>query len=97
MVEFRFSISELSVYYYRYIIHTDEDLTCREMKEDGVHFVLCCHMLQEIKKQFIPPKFCKHPCLFRINLLLTSTNERIVRRLSIFLYKAFKVSDSVLL
>ena len=30
-----------------------------------------------------------------LNLLLASTNQEIVRRLSIFLYKAFKVSDSV--
>ena len=28
---------------------------CGEAKEDEVHFVLCCPMLDDIRKQFIPP------------------------------------------
>ena len=56
-------------------------------------------MLDDIRKQFIPPppppKFCKHPCLFRLSLLLASNKQEIVRKLSIFLYKAFKIRDTV--
>ena len=96
--KFRFGVSELSVHYYRYRSHVEKDLKCPlcgEAKEDEVHFVLCCPMLDDIRKQFIPPKFCKHPCLFRLSLLLASTNQEIVRKLSIFLYKAFKIRDTV--
>ena len=57
---------------------------CGEAKEDEVHFVLCCPMLDDIRKQFIPPppppKFCKHPCLFRLSVLLASSNQEIVRK-----------------
>ena len=98
MTKFRFGVSELSVNYYRYRSHVEKDLKCplcREAKEDEVHFVLCCPMLDDIRKQFIPPKFCKHPCVFRLNLLLASTNQEIVRKLSIFLYKAFRIRDTV--
>ena len=98
MTKFRFGVSERSVHYYRYRSHVEKDLKCPlcgEAKEDEVHFVLCCPMLDDIRKQFIPPKFCKHPCLFRLSLLLASTNQEIVRKLSIFLYKAFKIRDTV--
>ena len=98
MTKFRFGVSELSVHYYRYRSHVEKDLKCPlcgEAKEDEVHFVLCCPMLDDIRKQFIPPKCCKHPCLFRLSLLLASTNQEIVRKLSIFLYKAFKIRDTV--
>ena len=67
----------------------------RRSKEDEVHFVLCCPMLHDIRKQFIPPKVCKHPCVFRLSLLLALTNQEIVRKLSIFLYKAFRIRDPV--
>ena len=98
MTKFRFGVSELSVHYYRYGSHVEKYLKCPlygEAKEDEVHFVLCCPMLDDIRKQFIPPKFCKQPCVFRLSLLLASTNQEIVRKLSIFLYKAFRSRDTV--
>ena len=33
-------------------------------KEDEVQFALCCYMLDDMRKQFIPPKFCKHTMPF---------------------------------
>ena len=47
MTEFRFDVSELSS-------HVEKDLKCPlcgEAKEDEVHFVLCCPMLDDIGKQ----------------------------------------------
>ena len=58
MTKFRFGVSELSVHYYRYRSHVEKDLKCPlcgEAQEDEVHFVLCCPMLDDIRKQFIPP------------------------------------------
>ena len=81
---FRFDVSELSARYCRYRNHSEKDLKCqlcKETKEDEVHFVLCCPVLDDIRKQFIPPKFCKHPCLFRLSLLLASTDLENVRKL----------------
>ena len=57
MTKFRFCVSELSVHYYRYRNHVEKDLKCplcEQAKEDEVHFVLCCPMLDDIRKQFIP-------------------------------------------
>ena len=33
---------------------------CKEMKEDGVRFALCFPFIDDIRKQFISPKLCKH-------------------------------------
>ena len=58
MTKFRFGVSELSVHYYRYRSHVERDLKCPlcgEAKEDEVNFVLCCPVLDDIRKQFIPP------------------------------------------
>jgi len=68
---------------------------CGEAKEVEVHFVLCCPMFDDVRKQFIPPKFCKPPFLFWLSLLLASTNQEIVRKLITFLYKVFKIRDTV--
>ena len=99
MTKFRLGVSELSVHYYRHRNHTEENLICpfcKEMKEDEVHFVLCCPVLDDLRKQYIPPKFCKNPCCFRLSLLLASTNQEIIRKLSLFLYKACKIRDTII-
>ena len=57
MTKFRFGVCELFVHYYRYRNHIEKDLkspACKETKEAEVHFVLCCPVLDDISKQFIP-------------------------------------------
>ena len=66
------------------------------MKEDEVHFVLCCPVLDDLRKQYIPPKFFKNPCCFGLSLLLASTHQEIIRKLTFFLYKAFKIRDTII-
>ena len=51
-----------------------------------------CPVLRTLRVQFIPLKFYRFPSLFRLSLLLASTNENIVSNLSVyFVYKAFKL------
>ena len=87
MTRFRLGISDIKR-------HTDNDLICplcRVAQETELHFVLCCPVLSTLRVQFIPSKFYKFPRLFRLSLLLASTNENAVRNLSAYLYKAFKL------
>ena len=65
------------------------------MFSSSLSLSLSLSLLDDIRKQFIPPKFCKHPCLFKLSLLLASTNQEIVRKLKINLYKASKIRDTV--
>ena len=63
---------------------------CNSADEDEVHFVLCCPAFDDLRKQFIPLKYYRHPNLFRLGLLLATQNENILRNLFVYLYKAFK-------
>ena len=94
---FRFGVSKLSVHYYLYRSHVEKDLKCPlcgEAKENKVHFVLCCHMLDDIRKQFIPPKFCKHPCIFSY-LVCCCQPGNCQKTINFSVFKAFKIRDTV--
>ena len=94
MARFRLGISDTAVHHYRYKRHTNNDLICplcRVAQETELQFVLSCPVLRTLILQFILSKFYKFPSLFRLSLLLASTNENIVRNLSVYLYKAFKL------
>ena len=95
---FRLGVSELAVHYYRYRKVDGSKLICplcSKSKEDELHFVLCCTALDEIRKRFIPAKYFRYPSAFKLCLLMSSTRERDVRNLTLFLYKAFKYRSIV--
>ena len=66
MTKFRFDVTELSVHYYRIEIIEGFEMSIMQNKnkEDEVHFVLCCPLLDGIITQFFSPQFCKHPLPF---------------------------------
>jgi len=98
MTKFRFGIiSGLSVHYYWYKCHVEKDLKCPlcgEAKEDEVHFVLCCPMLDDIRKHFIPPSSVN--ILVFLGLVCCWLQQPgNCQKTYIFLYKAFKIMDPV--
>jgi hypothetical protein len=96
MTRFRFGVTDLAVHFYRYRNHTHRDLLCplcKEAEENEVHFVLCCPFLNELRKEFIPLKYFRTPSVFRLAMLVSSKSEDVVKKLSIFLYKAFKIRE----
>ena len=96
MSRFRFGISDLAIHHYRYSSAGDHCYTCplcKEAEDNEIHFVLICPVISDIRRQYIPYKFYRQPCLFRYTLLMTATNMSIVRNLANFLYRAFKFRD----
>lgn len=94
MARFRLGISEIAQHYYRYRKHTVDELNCplcRSGVEDELHFILCCPALSKLREQYIPRKYFKFPNQFRLSLLMASNKESIVKNLSIYIYKAFKL------
>ena len=95
---FRFGISDLFVHYFRYRRHSDRDLLCplcKEAEETEVHFAFCCPVLNDLRTQFIPQKYYKYPCQFRLSLLIACQNETVIRRFAIYLYQSFKIRNTV--
>ena len=93
LIKFRCGISEIAVHSQRYKRPEDQNLVCRlcgSSIENEVHFVLCCPYLKELRTEFILPKYCENRCQSQLMLLLSSTNEEIIRNLAIYLYKSIK-------
>eukprot|EP00745_Piridium_sociabile_P026934 TRINITY_DN4323_c0_g1_i6.p1 TRINITY_DN4323_c0_g1~~TRINITY_DN4323_c0_g1_i6.p1 ORF type:complete len:374 (+),score=10.29 TRINITY_DN4323_c0_g1_i6:127-1122(+) len=89
MTRFRLGVSDLSLHYYRYRQHSERDLVCplcKNDEENEVHFVFCCPALDDLRNQLIPQKYHRHPSLFRLALLMASTNENIIKQLAVYLY-----------
>jgi hypothetical protein len=92
MTRFRFGISDLVTHTNRYKRNNSTMCPlCNEGVENEIHFVLCCPFLTSLREIYIPAKYYKFPCAFRLALLLSSKQERIVRNLGTFVYKALKI------
>jgi hypothetical protein len=98
VTRFRFGISDINVHHLRYRQHSDHDLICplcKNEKESEVHFVLQCPVLSCLRDELIPFKFHREPSLFRLIVLMSSTQEQIVKKFALYLYKAFKMRKTV--
>jgi hypothetical protein len=100
MTKIRFGISDLTVHKLRYsnVACTACYLCpmCKCAEENEVHFVLCCPFLSNIRKDLIKQCFYRSPCAFKLKLLMSSRNPKIVQNLCIFLYKAFKIREIIM-
>lgn len=98
LTRFRIGISEINKHKYRYKnVHCSLLLCplCKEATEDEVHFVLQCRALSKLRVKFIPKKYYVYPCLFRFCLLMATNNERTQRNLALYLYKAFRLRETL--
>ena len=98
VTKFRFGISELKTHHFYYRQGSERDLICPlcgKTEENEMHFVLVCPWLAELREQFIPKKFTRQPCLNRFIMLITSRNENVVKQLALYLYKAFRLRDTL--
>ena len=94
MTKFRLGISDIAQHYYRYKNHSENDLICplcNNGTEDDLHFLLICTAFSDLRAKYIPLKFYRYPNMFRLSLLLASEKESIIRNLSFFLFKAFRL------
>ena len=83
----------------------DLDLGCHEFNcplclsavDNEVHFVLYCPAFDDLRYEFIESKYFINPCEFRLALLLATQNERALKNLALFVYKAFSRRNALLL
>lgn len=99
MSRFRMGISELSVYHYRYRFVNQQQMLCplcNESEEDELHFVFICPFFHNLRKQLIPLKYYRRPCMYKLVMLISSRNENIAMNFSIFVYRALKVRNMLI-
>ena len=93
MTRFRFGVSDIFVHHYRYKQLCPLNLVCPMCgmtREDEIHFVLTCPRLADLREQFLLQKYFKQSSLFKLVLLMSSSNENVVKRFILYLNKAFK-------
>ena len=96
LTKFRLGISNLACHRYRYTnapMNNTIRRLCRSGEENEIHFLLCCPILHDIRKEYIQSKYYNIPCEFRFNALMSTQNKRTLLNLSIYVYKALKRLD----
>ena len=100
MIRFRFGVSDIKVHKSRFKVYNVDDLKCPlclSAVDNEVHFVLCCPAFDDLRYEFIEPRYFNNPCEFRLVLLLATQNERVLKNHALFVYKAFSRRKTLLL
>ena len=95
--KFRFGISTINVHYFRYRHHTQRNLLCpycKSVEENEIHFMLCCPLYGNIRRQFIREKYFRTPNLTKLRILMCSKNEKTIGNLCRYVYAALKIRDT---
>ena len=87
MTRFRFGVSDIKVHRSRFKVYNVADCKCPyclSAVENEAHFVLCCPAFDDMRYEFIEPKYFKNPCGLRLALLLATQNERTLNNLACY-------------
>lgn len=105
--KFRISLSRLRLSSHRLYIETGRwqqpSIPIDERKcifcnclEDEYHFIIQCRQYRELRKQFLPSRFWKHPSMYKFIELINSNNETLIKKLKAnYLEKAFTLRSSI--
>jgi exonuclease III len=69
---------------------------CQNVDESEFHFLLVCPKYSDLRDELIPSKYAQRPNLFKLVLLLSSTNESIISNLSYYVSRALAVRHHAL-
>ena len=64
--------------------------TCNSI-EDEFHFLLECNLYNDLRVQYIKRYYWNRPNILRLKELMSTTNKKTIRNLSIYIEKAFKI------
>ena len=99
LTRFRFGVSDIKVHRSRFKVYNVNDLKCPlrlSAVDNEVHFVTCCPAFDDLRCEFIEPKYFNNPCEFQLALLLATQNERALKNVALFVYKAFNRRKTLL-
>ena len=62
--------------------------------EDEYHFVLRCPLYADIRRNYIPIYYSRHPSMSKFISLLQTDNKSLLVKLAIYCLKAFKIRNT---
>ena len=75
---------------------TNNDINCPfcfGVPETEIHFLFICPKYTFLRQEFIPRKYLRNVCLFKLSQLMACTNVNIIEKASIFVYKALDLRE----
>ena len=77
----------------RYCGQTKAERICKvcnsKQIEDEFHFILICHVYNDLRFRYLPKKYYTNPTLIKLYRLLANRNEKIIHDVSQYLYHAY--------
>ena len=67
---------------------------CHDQFETELHFLLVCPRYTQLRGQLIARKYYRQPSLFKFTLLMSNTNADVVKRVCMFVVKAYALRNA---
>ena len=99
LTRFRAGVAGILAHSKRYSARSDDEMICPVCKieiENEIHFMFCCNVYDDLRNDLIPSKYYARPSIFRLNALLRSKNENLMRNVTLFIYKALKRRENLI-
>ena len=93
LIRFRLGVSQLNTHKLRYSRANNANTNCpfcRTEIESELHFLFVCPAYADLRNYYIPHKYFRFPCLYKLTMRMATTNTLILLRLSKFLKEAFE-------
>ena len=95
--KFRFGVTNINTHFFRYRQHTQAQFLCpycKNTEENEVHFVLCCPLYTNLRRQYIKEKYYRNPNMFKLRILFCSNHQQTIENLCNYLFIAFKIRET---
>jgi len=75
-----------------------EDRKCNTcaLLEDEYHFLFECSLFTDLRKQYIGKYYWHRPSMFKLKQLFESKSDIIIKKLSIYIFKAFQIRNETI-
>ena len=87
---------QIDIYLYRAIPLDDRKFKNCSILEDEFHFILECRLYTKLHTKYIKKYYQKRPNIPKFIELFNTENENEIRNLSMYIFKAFNIRNTIL-
>ena len=99
-IKIRLGVSQLQPHRLRYsqnVPYEERNCPfCDNTIENEIHFMFVCSKYKDIREKYISAKYYRNPSLFRLSILFASENENVLKNVTLYVYKAFKLRQETI-
>ena len=69
---------------------------CPQYSEDKYHFILTCKKYDDLRRKYLQFKYLMPPNFHKFIILMSSTNESVIRAVALYIYHAIERRSTLL-